>query len=53
MTVILNQGWIVPVPEGYTLKEVLEILRTQGHKPVSVRDESGKVRPIEEVEQAA
>ncbi len=53
MTVILNQGWYVPVPEGYTLERVLELLRGAGHTPVSIRDEDGKVTPVEEYEVAA
>ena len=53
MTIILKQGWQVPVPKGYTLERCLSILREIGHTPVSIRDSDGKVRPVEEVEQAA
>tara|TARA_Y100000590_G_scaffold278505_1_gene312643 strand:- start:35 stop:196 length:162 start_codon:yes stop_codon:yes gene_type:complete len=53
MTVILNQGWYVPIPEGYTLERVLELLRDMGHTPVSVKDENGEVKPVEDYEVAA
>jgi len=41
MTVVLKDGSRVPIPEGYTLEEVLDILKEVGHEPAHLLDENG------------
>lgn len=41
MTLILIDGSLVPVPNGYTLERVLEILQEMGLIPVQIRREEG------------
>jgi len=41
MTVILKDGSRVPIPKGYTLDEVLDILKKVGHEPAYLIDENG------------
>jgi hypothetical protein len=54
MTVILENGWYVPVPENYTVESVVEILRKYSdHAPVLVRDAEGNETPVEKIEEAA
>lgn len=45
MTVILKDGSRVPIPEGYTLEEVLDILKKVGHEPAQLIDDDGN--PLE------
>lgn len=46
--VLLHNGWGVPVPNGYTVERVVEILRKEGHDPVSVKEADGTIRNLKE-----
>ena len=52
MVVIMKSSLIAPVPDGYTLERVLELLRATGHEPVAVEDEEGNITPIADMEAA-
>ena len=38
MRVILKSGYVVPVPKGYSVDRVLEILRDMGHEPAVLKE---------------
>jgi len=53
MTIFLKSGGRVPIPEGYTVKRALQILRDVGHEPTVVVMTDGTEVPAEEYEEAA
>ena len=53
-TIFLDNGWYVPIPEGYTLERAIQIVRDYtDHTPVLVKDADGNETPVEEIEEAA
>ena len=41
-----NKELAVPLPDGWTVTEALEVLREVGHKPLRILDEMGGEIPI-------
>lgn len=46
MKIILSNGWVAPVPEGYTAERVIEILREADLEPVQIVQEDGSTTDL-------